>query len=455
MSRLFGKDGIRGAAVTELSCELCLDIGRAAAAVLAGRNDERTKILVGKDTRSSADALEAAVCAGLCSAGADAEILGIVPAPALAYLIKERGARGGIMISASNRSADYNGIKIYSSSGCRLDAEEEDEIERLILDDPDELRPIRGGKYGKTIRYMHALEDYIDHVRSVSVSGDFSGIRVAVDCANGSASYTAGQIFSALGAEVIITGNKPDGTNINRGCGSVYIDHVIEVVKKYNCTCGLSFDGGGERCLAVDENGRLVDGDEIIALCTDYFHTGGLLRHNTLAVTASNNLGLSRFARKKGINIVSCGMDERQLIHTLTENGYTIGGDPAGHIIFPDDAPSADGQLTGVRLLEVLAQSDKSLSQMTGIMTKLPQVMINVPISYRYREVWKNDRRITMLIEDAEEELGIEGRILVREDGWSPKIRILVEGSDFPQINRIATEVADMIKERCPNRNTE
>ena len=449
MGRLFGKDGIRGLAISEMSCELALEVGRAAASVLAGRTGERTKILVGKDARSSGDALEAAVCAGLCSSGADAELVGVVPSPALAYLVKERDARGGIMISASHRSADYNGIKLYSATGNRLSYDDEEELERLILDSPEEMITPKDRDYGRTIRYLDSLDDYVRHVKSVSVSGDFSGIKVAIDCANGSASYTAGKIFSTLGAEVLMTGNNPDGLNINRDCGCTHIEHLMNIVLEHKCSIGLAFDGGGERCLAVDETGRLVDGDEIIAMIAQYFQTGGILRHHTIAVTSANNMGLIRFAKRRGIETVSCGSGERRLIRKLVDGGYSIGGDPSGQILFPDDAPSADGQLTGVRLLEVLAQSGRKLSELTGIMQKMPQVIINVPISYRDREVWKNDRRLTSLIEQVEEELGDEGRIIVREVGREPVIRIHVEGPDFSRINTLALQVSDMVKERC------
>lgn len=449
MGRLFGRDGIRGLAISEMSCELAMEVGKAAAAVLARQSGERIKILVGKDARNSGDALEAAVCAGLCSSGADAELVGVVPSPALAYLVKERSARGGIMISASHRSAEYNGIKLYGDTGNRLSFDDEEEIERLILDYPEELIPASGGHYGKTIRYLSSVEDYVRHVRSVSVSGNFSGMKVAIDCANGSASFTAGKIFSALGAEVLLTGNSPDGTNINRDCGCTHIEHLMNIVLEHRCSVGLAFDGGGERCLAVDDRGRLVDGDEIIALIAQYFKTGGILRYNTLPVTSGNNMGLIRFARRRGIDTVSCGAGERRLIRKLVENNYSIGGDSNGHILFPDDAPSADGQLTGVRLLEVLAQSGRRLSELTGIIEKMPQVIINVPISYRDHEVWKNDRRLMSFIEAVENELGDDGRIIVREVGREPVIRIHVEGPDFTRINTLALEVSDMVKDRC------
>ncbi|MBP3249196.1 MAG: phosphoglucosamine mutase [Ruminococcus sp.] len=448
MSRLFGKEGIRGVAVTELTAELCMQIGRAAAAVMEGNSGEKTRILIGKDTRSSSDTLEAALCAGICSAGADAELLGVVPAPALAYLIGVHEADGGIMITAAHVGAEFGGMKLFSSYGHRLSDEDEEEIERLVTVDPAELKPIPRRIYGNVIRCENALSEYLEHIKSLS-SADLSGMKIAVDCANGCASSTAKDIFTGMGAEVVLMGSSPDGTNINLDCGSTHIDRLMEFVKENECDCGLAFDGAAERCLAVDENGRLADGDELIAICAKHMKDKGTLRHNTLVVTASNNLGLLHFARENGIYTVQAGSAGRYLHRKMLEGGFSIGGDPGGQIIFPDDAPSADGQLTGIKLLEILKESGGRMSQLTGVIKKLPQVMINVRISPKDREIWKNDRAITGLIDEFEEILGEDGRIIVREAGRSPVIRIMVEGEDFTTINTMAIQVADTIKERC------
>lgn len=447
MGRMFGRDGMRGIAVTELTCELALQIGRAAAVVLAGHNSEKTRILIGMDTRSSSDSIAAALCAGICSAGADAELIGEVPTPALAWLVKESGANGGIMVTASHINAEFSGIKLFSSYGHRLSDDREEEIERLILDAPGEIVPIPRRNYGKLTFSDKANEKYIAHMKEIA-DADLSGLKVAVDCANGCASATAKEIFTSLGAEVVLMGNAPDGSNINKDCGSTHIDALMRFAVEKKCDCGIAFDGAAERCLAVDENGSIVDGDMIVAVCAKDMKERGTLRQNSIIFTQANNLGLLQFARTNTIGTSASSAGERSMIRRMLECGYSLGGDPAGHILFPDIMPSADGQLTGIRLLDVLARSGKKLSELSAVIEKCPQVMLNVPIDKRFREVWKNDRAITGIIDEFEQILGEEGRVVVREVGAEPVIRILIEGRDFTTINTMALQIADTIKER-------
>ena len=423
MGRMFGRDGMRAIAVTELTCELALQIGRAAAVVLAKQNSEKTKILIGMDTRSSSDSIAAALCSGICSAGADAELIGAVPTPALAWLVKEHGANGGIMVTASHINAEFSGIKLFSALGHRLSDDREEEIERLILDNPGEIIPIPRRNYGKLTFSEHAVDKYIAHIRETACA-DLSGLKVVIDC------------------------NSPDGSNINKDCGSTHIDSLMRAVKENECTCGIAFDGAAERCLAVDENGSLVDGDVIIAMCAKDMKERGKLRNNSIIFTQANNLGLLQFARTNGIGTSASSPGERSMIRRMLECGYSLGGDPAGHILFPDEAPSADGQLTGIRLLDVLARSGRKLSELSGVIEKCPQVMLNVPIDKRFREVWKNDRAVTGIIDEFSEILGEEGRVVVREVGAEPVIRIMIEGRDFSTINTMALQIADTIKER-------
>lgn len=447
MGRLFGRDGMRGIAVTELTCELALQIGRAAAVVLAGHNSETTRILIGTDTRSSSDSIAAALCSGICSAGADAELIGEVPTPALAWLVKERGANGGIMVTASHINAEFSGIKLFSSYGHRLSDDREEEIERLILDAPGEIIPIPRRNYGRISFTDKANEKYISHI-TATANADLSGLKVAIDCANGCASATAEKIFTSLGAEVVLIGNAPDGSNINKDCGSTHIDRLMRTVRENKCDCGIAFDGAAERCLAVDENGSLVDGDTIVAVCAKDMKEHGELRHNSVIFTQANNLGLLQFARACGIGTSASSPGERSMIRRMLECGYSLGGDPSGHILFPDDAPSADGQLAGIKLLGILKRSGGKMSELCGILEKCPQVMLNVPIDKRFREVWKNDRAVTGIIDEFEEILGEEGRVVVREVGADPVIRIMIEGKDFSTINTMALQIADTIKER-------
>ena len=445
MGRIFGKNGIRGLAVTEITCELAMQIGRAAAKIMAAPNG-RTKILIGRDIRHSADTIEAAVCAGICSAGADAELLGEIPASALAWHIRKREAQGGIMITASHVGAEFNGIKLFSSYGYRLRDDREEEIERLILDAPDEIKPVQLKRYGSIIRCESAVEEYIEHILEIAPA-DLSGLKIAIDCANGCASHTAERLFTKLGADVTMLGNTPDGFNINTS-GSTRIDALMEYVAEDKLDCGIAFDGSGERCLAVDENGCLVDGDVIIAACAGYMQKQGTLRNNSILVTQANNMGLIRFARENGIGTAAAPTGERGMMRRMLECGFSIGGDPSGHIIFPDDMPAADGQLTGIRLLEAMKAAEKKMSELAEIIEKCPQVMLNVPIENKYREVWKNNRTITSMIDEFESILGDEGRVIVRETGAEPVIRIRIEGRDFSAINTMALSLADTIKEQ-------
>lgn len=445
MGRIFGKNGIRGLAVTEITCELAMQIGRAAAKIMAAPNG-RTKILIGRDIRHSADTIEAAVCAGICSAGADAELLGEIPASALAWHIKKREAQGGIMITASHVGAEFNGIKLFSSYGYRLRDDREEEIERLILDAPDEIKPVQLKRYGSIICCESAVEEYIEHILEIAPA-DLSGLKIAIDCANGCASHTAERLFTKLGADVTMLGNTPDGFNINTS-GSTRIDALMEYVAENKLDCGIAFDGSGERCLAVDENGCLVDGDVIIAACAGYMQKQGTLRNNSILVTQANNMGLIRFARENGIGTAAAPTGERGMMRRMLECGFSIGGDPSGHIIFPDDMPAADGQLTGIRLLEAMKAAEKKMSELAEIIEKCPQVMLNVPIENKYREVWKNNRTITSMIDEFESILGDEGRVIVRETGAEPVIRIRIEGRDFSAINTMALSLADTIKEQ-------
>lgn len=450
MGRLFGTDGARGIAITELTCELAMQIGRAAALVLTKCSEHKPHILIGKDTRISSDILEAALCAGICSVGADAEILGVVPTPAVAYLVKERKADAGVMISASHNSVEFNGIKLFSSTGYKLSDEIEEEIERLILDAPEEISLVSHTKVGHIIRSDTAVREYIDHVKN-SISMDLSGMRVALDCANGSSSATAQQIFEELGAEVLLISNKPDGTNINKNCGSTHMENLMGFVVENSCDCGLAFDGDADRCLAVDENGELIDGDKLIAICAKAYKEQGRLKNNAAVVTVMTNLGFRHFARDNEIDTVTANVGDRYVLEKMLDGGYNIGGEQSGHIIFLDDATTGDGQLSGAKVLEILKNSGKKMSELADVMYKFPQVMINVRITPKDKEVWKNKSEITDLIEKHEKTLGESGRILVRESGTEPLIRVMIEGSDFSEINTMAIEIADKIKE-CSGR---
>ena len=447
MGRLFGTDGARGVAITELTCETAMQIGKAAAIVLTKTTKHKPTIFIGKDTRISSDILEAALAAGICSVGANAHLLGVVPTPAVAALVEQKKADAGVMISASHNSFEFNGIKLFSSTGHKLSDEMEEEIEELILDRPEDMKIVSGAEVGKMTHYRDAQTDYIRYIMKC-IKGNLTGLRIAIDCANGSASATAKRLFEGLGADVYVINSSPDGININDNCGSTHIGNLMQFVVDKKCNAGLAFDGDADRCLAVDEKGQLIDGDKLIAICAKAYKEQGKLKKNTAVVTVMSNLGFSYFAKDNGIKMQTTKVGDRYVLEKMLEGGYNLGGEQSGHIIFLDEANTGDGQLSGAKVMEILAESGKKMSELASVMEHFPQVMINVKISPRDREVWKNDSQITDLIERYEEELGESGRILVRESGTEPLIRVMLEGKDFKQINEYAIAISDKIRER-------
>lgn len=446
MGRLFGTDGARGIAITELTCELVMQIGRALAAVM-GAGSHRPAVVVGKDTRSSSDVLEAALCAGICSAGADALLIGVLPTPAVAYLVQESGAAAGVMISASHNSVEFNGIKLFSGDGYKLSDDLEARIEALILDRPEELSVVSGTSVGRIMRYQNAADLYVNHLVSL-IPTRLDGMRIAIDCANGSASPVAAAFYTRLGAQVEVLHAAPDGGNINAACGSTHIGGLMEFIAAGEYDAGLAFDGDADRCLAVDETGDLVDGDKLIAIVAKAYKEAGRLNDNAVVVTVMSNLGFTHFAREAGIRKITSNVGDRYVMEKMLDGGYNLGGEQNGHIFFLDDATTGDGLLSGAKILEILRSSGKKMSELAGIMKRYPQVMINVRIPHYQRENWKNDEEITRLIDQREEELGSEGRILVRESGTEPLIRVMIEGADFNRINAIAMEISEKIRER-------
>ena len=447
MGRLFGTDGARGVAITELTCETAMQIGKAAAIVLTKTTKHKPTIFIGKDTRISSDILEAALAAAICSVGANAQLLGVVPTPAVAALVEQKKADAGVMISASHNSFEFNGIKLFSSTGHKLSDEMEEEIEELILDRPEDMKIVSGAEVGKMTHYRDAQTDYIRYIMKC-IKGNLTGLRIAIDCANGSASATAKRLFEGLGADVYVINSSPDGININDNCGSTHIGNLMQFVVDKKCNAGLAFDGDADRCLAVDEKGQLIDGDKLIAICAKAYKEQGKLKKNTAVVTVMSNLGFSYFAKDNGIKMKTTKVGDRYVLEKMLEGGYNLGGEQSGHIIFLDEANTGDGQLSGAKVMEILAESGKKMSELASVMEHFPQVMINVKISPRDREVWKNDSQITDLIERYEEELGESGRILVRESGTEPLIRVMLEGKDFKQINEYAIAISDKIRER-------
>ena len=447
MSKLFGTDGPRGIAVTDLTCELAMQTGRAVAVVLGNNSGKRRRVIVGKDTRISSDPLEAAVFSGICSVGADPVLLGVVPVPAVPYMIAEYEADAGIMISGSHNSAEFNGLKVFDSHGRKLSDDIEEKIEHLVLDEPQQIKLASHDSVGRIINVDNAAEKYISHVQSL-VDADLDGMKIAVDCANGCASDTAGLLFASMGAEVFTIASDPDGTNINKNCGTNDMEKLIKFTAENDCDCGFAFDGDADRCLAVDENGQVIDGDRLIAVFAEYMKREGTLKQDTAVVTMMSNMGLDKYAEEHGINLVTAGAGHRYVLERMLEGGYNLGGEPSGHIIFLDDATIGDGQLAAARLMKIMRSEGKKLSELAADMVKLPQVMVNVDIDPQFKELWKNDREVSELIHEISDTLGNDGRLVVRESGTEPKIRIMAEGEDFAAINDMTLKLSEILKEK-------
>ena len=448
MGRLFGTDGARGIAVTELTCELEMNIGRAAAIVLTKQKTHKGKarILIGKDTRISSDILESALIAGITSVGADVELLGVVPTPAVAYLVRYYGADAGVMISASHNSVEYNGIKLFSSTGFKLPDDVENEIEALILDTPEKMTLVDGSDVGRVRTMYGAVSEYNEHIQS-TVGGKFQGLLVAIDCANGSASATAESLFYKFGAEYVYINNEPDGLNINDKCGSTHIEQLVELVKKRGCDVGFAFDGDADRCLAVDEKGNIIDGDKLIAILSRYMKEMGTLKNNTAVVTVMSNLGFHRFMNENKIETVCTKVGDRYVLEEMLNNGYNIGGEQSGHIIFLDHATTGDGQLTAVQTLELLSKCKRPLSQLVKDIPDFPQLLVNVKITEDKKGLWDKTQKITDIIAQAEQAMGENGRILVRESGTEPLVRVMIEGKDEKEVRHWTNLIADTVRE--------
>lgn len=447
MGRLFGTDGVRGIANKELTNDLAMQIGRAAAEILIKNKDTKPTVMIGKDTRASGDMLEAALTAGFCSVGVNVLSVGVIPTPAIAYLVGKYGCDAGVMISASHNPCEYNGIKIFQGNGYKLPDEIEEEIEAIILDKSEEIEMKLGGEVGKRIYCKTAVEDYIKHVVSVA-EVRFDGLNIAIDTANGSASVCAKEIFTRLGAKCHMLSDTPDGVNINKNCGSTHPEELMQFVKANKLDLGLAFDGDADRMLAVDENGNLIDGDRIIAICATQMKQEGKLNNDTVVVTVMSNMGFFKFCEENEIKCAKTAVGDRYVLERMLKKGYNIGGEQSGHVIFLDHATTGDGELSGVKLIETVVKSGASLGELAKIMTVYPQVLINVEVTPKGKQKYNNDEYIISAVQEAEMELHGDGRVLVRVSGTEPLVRVMLEGKDIEQITRLGNDIADVVRER-------
>lgn len=445
MGRLFGTDGIRGIANTELNCELAMKVGRATAMVLTSNARRRPLFVIGMDTRISSGMLCNAIVAGLCSVGADVNVLGVVPTPAVAYLIGKYKADAGIMISASHNPAEFNGIKIFSGDGYKLPDALEEQIEDIIEDDTKDWKTYTGKDVGNVTYSNTACKDYIEHLKS-TVSNSLDGLKIAVDTANGSASKTAENLLKQLGAEVYMLSDKPDGLNINEKCGSTHLENLKEYVVVNKLDAGVAFDGDADRCLCVDEMGNEIDGDQIMAICAYDMKKRGKLAKNTVIGTIMTNLGFIRFCEKNEMNFIATKVGDRFVLEEMLLEEYNFGGEQSGHVIFRDFATTGDGELTAIQLLSLMKRNGKKLSELVTVMNKYPQISQNVDVTNQGKLKFYTNSTIKNEIEECKKRLGDSGRIVVRPSGTEPKIRIMVEGEKIEEITEVLKCLVEVVK---------
>lgn len=443
MSRMFGTDGVRGIANTELTADLAYALGRAGAFVLT-EGTHKPKILVAKDTRISGDMLEAALVAGILSVGAEAVILGVVPTPAVAHLTRKYNADAGVMISASHNPVEYNGIKFFDGRGYKLSDELEDQIQAVIEGNFVDVPSPVGGAVGRSYTEETALREYIDYAMG-TIKTDLKGLRVALDCANGAAYKAAVKAFRALGARVYVINDNPDGNNINENCGSTHMEELMDYVVRKNCDIGFAFDGDADRCLAVDEKGNMINGDFLLTICAKALKEAGKLNDDTLVVTVMSNLGLDIAAKREGINLVKTKVGDRYVLEEMLKENYILGGEQSGHIIFLDHNTTGDGLVTALQIAAILKESGKTFSELAGVMKELPQVLVNAKVPNEKKNIYLEDAEIIEAIKAVEAKLNGVGRVLIRPSGTEPLVRVMLEGENQEEINEMANSLVDLI----------
>ncbi len=442
MARLFGTDGVRGLANAELTPELAFRLGRAAA-IYFGRQTSTPKIIIGRDTRLSGTMLEAALSAGICSAGGNAHLLGVMPTPAVSFLTEKLKANAGVVISASHNPFEDNGIKFFSQTGHKLPDTVEDEIENIVARPIDYEKTPTGSSLGRVIWEKDKSAIYIKHIVECA-DYRLNGLKIVMDCSNGANSEIAPAILSALGAEVIPIFNEPNGININNGCGSTHLEALQKKVVECGADAGVANDGDADRCLVIDEIGNVLDGDQIMLICALELMKEHKLKDNVLVTTVMSNIGLHQAMKKHGGKCVTTSVGDRYVLEEMIKNGYKLGGEQSGHIIFADYAKTGDGILTAVKLLGAMANNNQTLSQMGALMQIFPQILLNVRVKDKHG--WEENENIKQITEYYKQELGENGQILVRASGTEPLIRIMAEGPDQTQLECVAEAIAAVVR---------
>ena len=447
MRKYFGTDGIRGEANRELTVDIALRLGYALGYYLKRENPDKKKIkvIMGCDTRISGYMLRSAMLAGLTSMGVHVDFVGVISTPAVAYLTKAKKADAGIMISASHNPAKDNGLKVFAGNVYKLPDEVELEIERL-MDDPTILaNPIAGDKVGKFKYAEDEYYSYRDHLLA-SVNGDFSGMKIVVDTANGSAYRIAKDVFLALGAEVVLINDAPNGTNINVRCGSTHPEILTKVVVGYEADLGLAYDGDADRLIAVDRHGNIIDGDKIIATLAMGMKRKGELKENKVVTTVMSNMGFENYLKENGIELLRANVGDRYVLEKMIEHNVAIGGEQSGHIILLQYATTGDGVLTSLKLVEALRDEKKYLDEMVGDIKDWPQKLVNVVVDNNKKNIWNKNKNITDFIAQKEKEMEGLGRVLVRTSGTEPLVRVMVEGKEMNMVEKVVNEIAEVVK---------
>ena len=452
MRKYFGTDGIRRIANTELTPELVYKVAKAGAYVLSKHTDHTPTIFIGRDTRISGTLIESAMIAGFLSYGANVKTLGVMPTPAVAYLTRKFKADASVVISASHNTYEFNGVKYFSNKGMKIPDSLEEEIEQVMESGKLEELTACNDKIGVSENREDLLEEYVFFFRKIFedklldvLDDDF---RVVIDTANGATSKVAPKVFKALGINYEVINNCPDGININKDCGSTHIENLAKYVVENHFNLGIAYDGDGDRCLCVDENGNILDGDIILAIVSNYLKNNNMLKKDTLVATVMSNLGLKKYCKENGIDFVQTSVGDRYVLESMLENGYNLGGEQSGHIIFLDYNPTGDGILTSLMLIEILLKSKKKASELASIVTIYPQVLVNAKVSGDKKYKYLEDEVIKAKIEEIEKEFADTGRVLIRPSGTEPLVRVMIEGENQDILDKTAHELAKLIEER-------
>ncbi len=444
MGRLFGTDGVRGIANSELTPELAFKLGKAGAYALS-RDKIRPVVLIGKDTRLSGDMLEDALSAGILAVGGNVIKVGVLPTPAVAYLVKAYKADAGVVISASHNPFEYNGIKFFNGEGFKLDDRIEDEIEDIILRDIDVNKHITGEKLGRSLEADDDAEDrYADFLKN-TIDEDIRGIKLVLDCANGASYKVAEKVYSQLGADITVIGNEPNGVNINDHCGSTHPEKLQHEVVKQGAFMGLAFDGDADRLIAVDEKGRIIDGDKLICICAKMMKDSGRLRDNRVTATVMSNIGFHKYLKNLGCSVDVTSVGDRYVLESMMKTGCLIGGEQSGHIIFLNHTTTGDGILSSLQLLQAVVMSGKKASQLSDEIEIFPQVLRNASVKNENKDVFMDDDEIKAAVADVENEVKGEGRVLIRPSGTEPLVRVMLEGQDVDHITDLADRLAELL----------